>query len=303
MSSICTPVARSLLESRISTMWPEFKAVSFGIFLNDTELTADEVVLYDGASLQVVNHCKEFARYDEEDVLNYAGVTDVVVNDDVFHTSVAVREGDISCTKEELTRRLAVCDIYQQGELTMREFITPVLVNALVAAPHVKLVAAKMVTGRKARGSVDYMLTYRDFPMCVTVCRREAIDRSVIQNIAQLIASREAFCHRNKCVKEDLEDVPSSGIVSTGEDWIFVRYLKQSTEYLLFRSKAFKLTLDEHRPLSRDQVGMVLARVVGMVEFQIAAIDSSVKLPRRPLIPQLSSKHAAAEDQMNFDVE
>jgi hypothetical protein len=299
LTTVSTPVKRLVLEQRVYGIWPEFKIMSFSLSLHDAELTEDELVLYDGAVVVVLNHCRQFHLFGEPDALAYAKVPRIIVNDDIFHSSVAVRDADINFAREELSRRLAVCDIFQAGEFTMREFISPILVNALVSTPSVKLVGSRDVVGTLGHGLVDFLLIYCDFPICVTEAKREAVDKAVYHNIAQLIAAREAYCIRNKCSSEDIAEVPSCGIVSTGENFVFLRYICQGGEWIVIRSKAFKMTLDEHRPLSRDQVGTILSKVVGVIEFQVAATDSSVTVPRR-VLPATLASHS---DEESYDVE
>ena len=274
--------------------------MSFSLSLQESSLTEEDLTLFDGAQVVVINHCREFSLFGEADALAYAGVVRLVVNDDIFHSSVEVRNTDIDFAREELSRRMTVCDIFQVGEFTMREFISPMLINTLMSTPTVKLECSKAIIGSLGHGVIDFLMTYCDFPICVTEAKREGIDKAVYHSIAQMVASREAYCTRNKCTISEILDVPSCGIISTGENFVFLRYICQAGEWIMIRSKPFKVTLDEHRPISRDQVGIILSKILGVLEFQIAAIDSSVKIPRR-ILPVVLTSHS--DEDEHFDVE
>jgi hypothetical protein len=65
----------------------------------------------------------------------------------------------------------------------------------------------------------------------------------VFQNIAQLVASREEYCRLVKRTMDEIVDLPSSGIVSTGEKWIFIRYTQENGVWKLYRSEVYQIPL------------------------------------------------------------
>jgi hypothetical protein len=86
------------------------------------------------------------------------------------------------------------------------------------------MVAEKNISGSLGNGPIDYTLIYKNFNICVVEAKKEAIYQ-------QLVASREDYCNRFKRKIDEIVDLPSSGIVTTGDERIFIRYTNENGEW------------------------------------------------------------------------
>lgn len=113
----------------------------------------------------VTNLCKGFSLFSESEALSYADASIIELDNTLFNEQV---EEDLSSQVdaicEELTRRLLVFDLNKASESTMREFIGPVLVQAVLMFqardenPNpVKMVAERKLFGSLGNGPVDYI--------------------------------------------------------------------------------------------------------------------------------------------------
>eukprot|EP01038_Epipyxis_sp_PR26KG_P016920 gene16920-23222_t len=124
-------------------------------------------------------------------------------------------------------------DISTNSEASVREFISPVLVLAGLIAKKFSMKAEKRITGSMGNGPLDYTYIYKDIDTAISEAKEDNIIAGVAQNIAQLVASREDFLfqhaseHTNKNKRKyrdyagDIADIPSTGIVTTGENGYF----------------------------------------------------------------------------------
>ena len=87
---------------------------------------------------------------------------------------------------------------------------------------------------------MDYDLVYKFFHLVVVEAKKEIILEGIIQNIVQLVVSRDSMAYeRNKRRRDELEtddllNIPSRGLVSTGEDWIFTKYVCEHQVWKLY---------------------------------------------------------------------
>ena len=80
------------------------------------------------------------------------------------------------------------------NECSVREYIGPLLIGALLLLEGVaKLQVEKTKSGSLGNGSVDYVMIYRKFCIVLTKAKKLQVSEGVAQNIAQLVASREAY--------------------------------------------------------------------------------------------------------------
>ena len=85
--SVSVPLKRSALQQRVYAAWPELRVMSHSLTLHGAELTEEDIILFEGAQVVVVNHCRLFTDFEEADALAYAHVSRIIVSDDVFHSS------------------------------------------------------------------------------------------------------------------------------------------------------------------------------------------------------------------------
>ncbi len=276
---IKSPIDRHELEEVIKKKWSQYELIKFSLLHEDFVLVGTNFMLPDGATIKIQSLCKEFSDFNNDEVgaLQYAMTQRIDIKDEIFLESAIPPNGEIDNIVKELRRRTFAFDLYQASECTMREFISPLLVSAIVSTAGVKMVAEKNITGSLGNGPIDYTLIYKNFNICVVEAKKEAINEGVLQNVAQLVASREDYCNRNKRKIDDIVDLPSSGIVTTGEEWIFVRYTKENGEWKIYRSNILHIHLDD---LQHFNVVAVWKRIIGMIEFEQNAIDN-LKLLKR----------------------
>jgi hypothetical protein len=292
---ISCPIDRVVLEEIVKKNWIQFEQMKFTLMYEDCLLESAIFSLPPDAKVKVNNICKGFSEFSENEALAYAATLNLQINENMFRDGTISSDTTINTIAQELERRIVAFDLYKAAECTMREFIGPLLVGAVVLNTEVKMVAENKIIGSLGNGPVDYTLIYKEFNICIVEAKKEAIEQGVAQNIAQLVASREEYCHRFKRKAEDICNVPSSGIVSTGEDWIFMRYMYEDGEWNLYRSNVRKITLEEGKSISLEQIEEVLKKIMGMIETETSAIDSIQRSKRyRGLTAdqsQMSSEH------------
>lgn len=177
----------------------------------------------------VTNLCKGFSNFKESEAYKYAGVESIEEVHTLFPVDTSKTEAVAEVVEKlycALTDRLNVLDLYGASESTMREFISPVLIEALLifsSTKSVRMVAGRRLTGSLGSGPVDYILLYEKFNICVVEAKRDVIEAGVNQNLAQIVASREDYCRRKRAL-DDIKYIPSCGIVSSGYRWVFLRY-------------------------------------------------------------------------------
>ena len=158
----------------------------------------------------------------------------------VSNEELQFEESSIVC--KELQRRMEYFNLEKNSEYTMRDFISPILLGALelygkfnkLDNTDVQLVCEKRVTGQVDNGPVDCIVTYKTMNIILTEAKKEKLDSGVLQNICQQVASVQEIARLLKLttskkrkyeeILADVEMMSSYGIVSTGEDWIFMRY-------------------------------------------------------------------------------
>ena len=198
---------------------------------------------------------------------------------------------------KELQRRMEYFNLAKSSEYTMREFITPILLGALelygkfnkLDNTDLQLVCEKRVTGLVGNGPVDYIVTYKTMNIILTEAKKEKLDSGVLQNICQQVASVQEIARlltlttskkrKYEEILADIEMMPSYGIVSTGEDWIFMRYcagaengsprllISERIQYCL-QNVQMEENLDPTCNLIRIIAGIVKAQVDNMNDWE-----------------------------------
>jgi hypothetical protein len=95
----------------------------------------------------------------------------------------------------DFMKRLQAFDMVSASECTMREFIGPILVSAVVKMQDsdMKICPERNIEGKMGKGPVDYVITFLSFYICVVEAKKDDFEGGVVQNIAQIKASREMF--------------------------------------------------------------------------------------------------------------
>ena len=164
-------------------------------------------------------------------------------------------------------------------EASVREYISTILTAAAGIATEIKLSAAREISGRKATGPLDYAMLYKKFYIAITEAERDRLSTGVVQNIAQMIASRETYLFNTQGRKRGYMDmagqiaqVPSTGIVSTGDKWMLLRYILHP-EPLVVKSAVYSLPICEICIAETDSelrrhVVLVVGKIVGALSQQ-----------------------------------
>lgn len=288
------------LKIDIVTLWSDLAGRRFHLQFPDsttTVTTLDDISDYEGEGPLQINQVKlkGFSKFTPEEAIDYAKLSLISVSAiDVrkqchFFECVALLD-DESLEKEteylstDLQRRIKCLDTAQSAEYTMRELISPLLIGAIMLSDddNLKLSCEQNIEGELGNGPVDYVISFRSINIVLTEAKKEKIELGVIQNIAQQVANREQFARnltRSCGMKRKYDDVlsevvrfPSYGIVTTGDEWFFLRFCESN----LIKSE--KLTLDiklgERHDCRRKEDLLVLLRwIVGIIKTQVTNIN------------------------------
>ena len=134
----------------------------------------------------------------EGTVLKWAGINKIM-RDDRHFGSMNV---DLDNPFHAEVIQHALVDLMYKNELygpitdcaeasSVREYISPVILACAKFAGDVKLSAERKITGKKGNGPLDYAMLYKDFFLLITEAKKDNLNHGVIQNLGQLVASRE----------------------------------------------------------------------------------------------------------------
>ena len=91
-----------------------------------------------------------------------------------------------------------------------------------------------------ATGPLDYAILYKEFYIVIAEAKKDNLDSGIVQNLAQMMASRETYLYKTNGMKRgylemagQIAQVPSTGIVSTGKEWILLRYYLLPEPYVV----------------------------------------------------------------------
>ena len=250
MRSVIDITVKNFAEIRdaVILQWPEFEIKEFSLRCGKSSVT-NSTTFADNMEIFVSDDCKGFTDFSECDALKYTSVLSIEENSVIFQQWHGDVSFEVDFLVRDIVRRLIAFDLYSASEYTLREFISPVFVSAVILADFCKLVAEKQITGTLGNGPVDYVAEYCKFGVLLTEAKKEKPQLGVVQNLVQIAASREMFrgqvagCKRFRDFADDTQNLPSSGIVSTGAEWIFSRYIFDGSEWKFFRSNPLPLTL------------------------------------------------------------
>ena len=219
---------------------------------------------------------------------------------DFFVSNDTLQAAETLIVCNELQRRVEYFDLEENSEYTMREFISPILLGALelygkfneLKKSELKLVCEMKVSGSAGNGPVDYIVTYKKTNIILTEAKKDEIDKGVVQNLCQQVASVQEVARSLKLttskkrkfeeILADVEMMPTYGIVSTGDKWIFLRYwagaalgsprlrISEEIDYSLKNLKKFTVeaNLESTCNLIRMIAGIVKEQVDNMNEWE-----------------------------------
>jgi hypothetical protein len=249
--------------------------------------------------------------------------------DDVMFVTIPeniVSAADVkSETKEvvrDIMRRAETIDRRIASEYTMREFISPVLIGVIKLmlkylrdhhmSTSLSLVCEKLLIGRLAHGPVDYVLIYDFLDIILTEAKKQDIKEGIIQNLLQQRASLDFLSNilldfnltgRKRKEKfdeiyNDVASVPTCGIVSTGEKWVFTiceRQLDGKTR--VTQSNEISIKLDGSEEELTTSLEVLLSKIAYLIHRQIEKLTKSEALNKRR--KSLPSTHCILEAEMS----
>mmetsp|Transcript_15553 Transcript_15553/g.14084 ORF Transcript_15553/g.14084 Transcript_15553/m.14084 type:complete len:369 (-) Transcript_15553:91-1197(-) len=279
------------IRDEVKRIWDQFELEEFSLFINSINVDSyhDLNLLPDDSIIVVESKCKPFSSFKKvKDVQDLAKIKATIKDNKQFPKDANILSSSIDIMVDtvynELRRRLVAYDISGASEYTMREFISPILVGAIVLLGElsIKMTAEKTITGKFANGPVDYDIFYRDFHICIDEAKKLEIEYGIAQNIAQIVTSRDVFIfeeskkrsHGVAFTDSDINAIPSSGIISTGNEWIFSKYVYENEQWKLYLSKTYNLTLDEDEDEHmKTQIKELLLVIVSILSRQKAKVD------------------------------
>jgi len=277
------PVSYTDLVDATKKKWPVLKEIQYMLHYDKREMKFDHKLLND-STIKVVEICQGFSYFKGDEALAYANVEEInSTEDDTKFECVSIPEKDVEVVRVELQRRSDVFRRFNASETTMREFISVVLVGAVLFVnkgvdkkDSIEMIAEHEVRGILGRGPVDYDILLDLFHICVAEAKKEKIENGFFQNVAQMVACRDQYVYDNKKRKRDepgvdyIQDIPSAGIVSTGDGWILLKYFYEDNVWKICRSKEMNIPMSEiDKPdVCISVLKLIMGRIVSLLTNQ-----------------------------------
>ena len=242
-------------------------------------------LLADKISLLIESDCLGFSDFTLPRALAYAGVSEAITNDSKFPVAT-YDDSDIEINEvlehafRDVKYKIPIFGPieYAQSETTIRELIGPMLVAAAGIAKKIRLQCEMWITGRKGTGPVDYAAIYNTFSVMITEAKKNDVPAGLRQNIAQIVAGRDVYIHKILGKRKlddaalDVDSIPSFGVVSTADKWIFTLF----EGHALYCSRTFSLVLSGESKDEglRSDIHAVIRRLVGILQAQKDAVDT-----------------------------
>jgi hypothetical protein len=272
-----------------------------------TDESCRSLLLSNAPLLKIVSCAVGFSRIKKTNVLEWAGVDMIEDDDTMFKESdcLDTASPDVLNIVDHAIQHLRYTDrvygpIVDCLEASVREYIGVILLACALISGDIKMSAEKEICGKKANGPLDYAMMYKEFYILITEAKKDDILGGMTQNLAQVVASREQYLY-SSCptstkrsymdMAGQIAQVPSTGIVSSGKDWIIIRYLRRE-DGMMHAIKSILMTLplgggDEE--LKRSVISLI-SKIIGAIKLQKDAIESVSYTQRRR-----TSSHQSAE--------
>ncbi len=181
-------------------------------------------------------------------------------------------------------------------EATVREYVSPVLSLAALITEDIIMRAEEKICGLRGNGPVDYIFVYKNFSVVMTEVKNEDIESGIAQNDAQMIAGRQEYkrnlqihlpefkqkSKKRKYLEIDISTIPSFGIVSTGEKYIFQKLVEScNNPTTIHKSKVLEINLlSATEELMKQQMMEVVRRIVWILIIQKEKVDEHTDAKR-----------------------
>eukprot|EP00597_Dinobryon_sp_UTEXLB2267_P016548 CAMPEP_0201093118 /NCGR_PEP_ID=MMETSP0812-20130820/1683_1 /ASSEMBLY_ACC=CAM_ASM_000668 /TAXON_ID=98059 /ORGANISM="Dinobryon sp., Strain UTEXLB2267" /LENGTH=317 /DNA_ID=CAMNT_0047345133 /DNA_START=283 /DNA_END=1237 /DNA_ORIENTATION=+ len=284
------------IKEKFFDQWEDLVRVDFSLHNGekgapDFEINNDEkLAIFFAAnysSILVQSHAVGFRKLKGETVFQWAEIGEIVVDDSRFG-SIDI---DLDNTLHAHVIQHALQDLMYKNELygpitdcfeaSVREYISAVLLACAKIAGNVKLIAELNIVGKKANGPLDYAMLYKKFFLLITEAKKDNINHGVIQNLGQLLASREESLYNLAGAKKrnymsmasDIASIPSTGIASTGKEWILIRYVLLPKP-AVFKSSPISLPfVDGSSEDIKRHLLTLVSKLLGAIDLQKRAVD------------------------------
>ena len=250
--------------------WREFEVAGFKLTANAVPLSSDTIYSELKFPLQVtvVNLSKGFSTFKDDEAYAYARVNSATTDADKFPRPVEIVTEDewFQHALKDLRIKHELFGALTEGcEYTRREFISAVIIlSAKIAG--VKLAVEENIQGRLGNGPVDWVALYESYRICITEGKKDNLSNGVIQNIAQMVASREDRNPKRKFSPT----IPSFGIATTYHQWVFLKLTDEPRD--LFRSTDDSIVISQD--YLEESLKAVVSQIVGIFMEQKSEIDS-----------------------------
>lgn len=298
-------VEEILLSGKIEEVWPEYLLQDFRLFQDSNVINSMDAVFGD-SKLYLRSLRKAFSAFSSDDAFEYARLKfggPIEVDESSFPeiqlSSVEKRDildPMVDIIFEEISRKVEVTDFVNSSECTIRIISDSILSGGLLLMKRLgkgldlKLAFEHPITGLRGKGAADYMIKSRHLNIIATEVKKESIPEALVQNLAQIVASRDALAIKNvfslppgekkeglRKILAAIQDVPSFGIVTTGNEWQFVKYFHSNGGWNAVRSSPYQLsyTAVQKKASMTEEISDLLFKLCGLIHTQICAINSS----------------------------
>mmetsp|Transcript_15634 Transcript_15634/g.22919 ORF Transcript_15634/g.22919 Transcript_15634/m.22919 type:complete len:362 (+) Transcript_15634:47-1132(+) len=281
------------IKEKLFDKWESLVRVDFSLHNGekgapDFEINNDEkLAIFFAAnysSILVQSHAVGFRKLKGETVFQWAEIGEIVVDDSRFG-SIDI---DLDNSLHAHVIQHAVQDLMYKNELygpitdcletSVREYISAVL----LACGKCKAHRRTKHCWKKAKGPLDYAMLYKRFLLVIsTEAKKDNINHGVMQNIGQLLASREESLYNLAGTKKrnymsmasDIASIPSTGIASTGKEWVLIRYVLLPKP-AVFKSSPISLPfVDGSSEDIKRHLLTLVSKLLGAIDLQKRAVD------------------------------
>ncbi|CAG8580225.1 9174_t:CDS:2 [Paraglomus brasilianum] len=163
--------------------------------------------------------------------------------DDIPKHSWDISDLILSGFTTELRRKMEAFGEFV-NEPTVREFISPFMTTAVVIGKKtnstLRVVAKDNLKGSRGYGPVDFTVHSDDIIILVTGAKNEDLKQGVGQNYAQMHSAVECLEKKGKITEDDKYSVVMYGVVTTGSNWIFNRWIGMSKHPMIERTDVIR---------------------------------------------------------------
>ena len=283
----------SSFREKLFDHWDDLVRVDFSLHGAGSEINNDEkfasiLVAKTDSTITVKSHAEGFSTLKEGAVFKWAGINNLIPDDGHFgsmnvdldnplHAEVIQHALVDLVYKNELYGPITNC-----AEASVREYISAVILACAKIAGDVKLSAERKITGKKGYGPLDYAMLYKDFFLLITEAKKDNLNHGVIQNLGQLVASREESLYNlaepNKkrdymTMAGDIASVPSTGIASTGKEWVLIRYVMLPQPAVYTSSPMTLPLLDGKLEDIKKHLLTLMSKLLGAIDLQKKAVN------------------------------